>query len=253
MKTQTRSIIVFWISLLFITSCNLPRLQQQVTPIPSSTSSPVIITNTVAQQATISETPSVTPTTAQPTTPPPAITVVIVGDLGKGAIHGKVTDSTTGAPIAGAKVTCWHSSYTSTTLCNISVVTAQDGTYIFPESFFHDTDRVQLEVQAQGYVTQTIKLNFLVSPWLQMNFALAPAAVTQPPQAMCTQPACGPYESLFCPGGTCPGGCGYICATPAAICTPPLCAIGTSEVYYCKSGVCPGGCGTTCATYTPAP
>jgi hypothetical protein len=252
MKTQTRSIIVFWISLLLITACNLPRLQQEVAPTPSSTSSP-IITNTSAQQATFSETPSVTPVIA-PTTPPPAITVVIVaGDLGKGSIHGKVIDSTTGAPIAGAKVTCQHSSYTSTTLCNTSVVTAQDGTYVFPESFFHDTDRVQLEVQAQGYVTQTLKVNFLVSPWLNEDFALAPVVVTNPPQIMCTQPACRPYEALFCPQGNCPGGCGYVCATPAAICTPPLCAIGTSEVYTCKSGVCPGGCGTTCATFTPAP
>jgi len=36
------------------------------------------------------------------------------------------------------------------------------------------------------------------------------------------------------------------------MCTPPLCAIGTSEVYYC-SETCPNGCGTTCATYTPSP
>jgi hypothetical protein len=36
------------------------------------------------------------------------------------------------------------------------------------------------------------------------------------------------------------------------MCTPPLCAIGTSEVYYC-SETCPNGCGTTCATYTPTP
>jgi len=36
------------------------------------------------------------------------------------------------------------------------------------------------------------------------------------------------------------------------MCTPPLCAIGTNEVYYC-SETCPNGCGTTCATYTPTP
>jgi hypothetical protein len=40
--------------------------------------------------------------------------------------------------------------------------------------------------------------------------------------------------------------------TPYIQCTPPVCAIGTSEVYYCPGG-CPGGCGTTCATYTPTP
>jgi hypothetical protein len=36
------------------------------------------------------------------------------------------------------------------------------------------------------------------------------------------------------------------------VCTPPPCAISTTEIYYCP-GVCPGGCGTTCATYTPIP
>jgi poly-gamma-glutamate capsule biosynthesis protein CapA/YwtB (metallophosphatase superfamily) len=41
-------------------------------------------------------------------------------------------------------------------------------------------------------------------------------------------------------------------ATFMAVCTPPRCAIGTTETYYCP-GVCPAGCGTTCATYTPTP
>jgi hypothetical protein len=42
-------------------------------------------------------------------------------------------------------------------------------------------------------------------------------------------------------------------ATFMVLCTPPPCAIGTSEVYTCTGGVCPGGCGTTCATYTRTP
>jgi hypothetical protein len=41
-------------------------------------------------------------------------------------------------------------------------------------------------------------------------------------------------------------------ATFMVVCTPPACAIGTSEAYYCP-GICNGGCGTTCATYTPTP
>ena len=36
------------------------------------------------------------------------------------------------------------------------------------------------------------------------------------------------------------------------MCTPPLCAIGTSEAYFCAA-TCPNGFGTTCATYTPSP
>jgi hypothetical protein len=96
-----------------------------------------------------------------PVTPTPTLETVtptatyIVGDLGWGSIYGKVTDATTGQPIVGATVTCSHSSYTSPTTCNASTVTTQDGTYAFPDVFFHDTDRVRLEVRLQGYVTQT--------------------------------------------------------------------------------------------------
>ena len=50
---------------------------------------------------------------------------------------------------------------------------------------------------------------------------------------------------------------GLLPATPTPTffpqCTPPVCAIGTSETYHCPGGDCPGGCGTTCATYTPTP
>jgi hypothetical protein len=38
--------------------------------------------------------------------------------------------------------------------------------------------------------------------------------------------------------------------TPMPVCTPPLCR--TDEAYYCP-GTCPGGCGTICATRTPGP
>jgi hypothetical protein len=175
----------------------------------------------------------------------------MVGDLGWGKIYGEVTDAATGLPIVGATVTCSHYSYTSPATCNASTLTDQDGIFTFLNIFFHDTDRIQLEVRMQGYVTQTLNVDFLISPWLQSDFALV-AETGIPPAVVCTAPACGPYESLVCSAGDCTGGCGLICATPAAICTPPVCAIGTSEVYYC-AGTCPAGCGTTCATYTPTP
>jgi hypothetical protein len=242
MKEKFIFIFVTLLSLAAAASCNLPSLNGTPTPIPSQILTPNI-KNTATIQPIISETPS----------PNAIITnTVVVGDLGWGTIYGKVIDATNGAPVIGATITCRHSSYTSTATCNTSTVTAKDGTYAFPKSYFHDTDRVQLEVQAQGYVTQTFNVNFLVSPWLKADFALVAVISTEPPQVMCTHPTCGPYDSLACPQGNCPNGCGYICITPAAICTPPLCAIGTSEVYYCN-GVCPGGCGTTCATFTPLP
>lgn len=196
-------------------------------------------------------TPTIEVSTTEPATSL-ATSTFLVGDLGWGAIHGTVTDAASGLPIANATVTCRHSSYTSPSLCNTSTVTDKDGKYTFAQNFFHDTDRVQLEVQAQGYVTQSMEVNFLTSPWLNADFTLISADTNQQPEVTCTQPACAPYEALMCSQGDCPNGCGYVCATPAAICTPPICAIGVNEVYYC-SGVCPGGCGTTCATITPSP
>jgi hypothetical protein len=242
MKTKFFFLFVTLLSLVIMASCNLPDLNATPTPTSSPTMTPSI-KNTAIIETTISETPS------------PIVIITntfVVGDLGWGVIHGKVTDARTGAPIAGAKVTCWHSSYTSSALCNSSVVTAEDGTYAFPENFFHDTDRIQLEVESQGYTKQTINVNFFTSPWLNADFALVPTISTEPPQVMCTKPSCGPYDSLICPQEDCINGCGYVCITPVMICTPPLCAIGVSEVYYCP-GVCPAGCGTICATFTPAP
>jgi hypothetical protein len=244
MNAKTKIIFLLETLLTFALaiSCNLP--WQTAAP-----------TSTLTQTPEMKKTATLPPTVSETPTPPVVITITItktaiVGDLGWGTIHGRVTNAATGEPIVGARVACQHSSYTSTALCNSSVVTAEDGTYAFPESFFHDTDRVQLEVQAQGYTTQITNVNFFASPWLNANFALVPV---ETPQAVCTQPACGPYEALVCPQGNCMGGCGYICVTPAAICTPPVCAIGTSEVYYCPGGGCAGGCGTTCATFTPSP
>ena len=204
--------------------------------------------------------PSPTPPTPEPIftllfTPTLATAIptnTIIGNLGWGSIYGKVTDARTGSPIAGVTVICRHYSYTSPATCNTSTVTEADGTYTFPDIYFHDTDHVWLEVKTQGYVTQVVLIDFFTRPELNKDFVLVPGTDTALPILACTPPACGPYESLFCPAGECPGGCGMACATPAAICTPPLCAIGTNEVYFCE-GICPGGCGTTCATFTPAP
>jgi hypothetical protein len=233
MKAKIIFLLILLLGLSVLVSCNLPG---RITP----TDFP-IIKNTTTAGARITETPS-----------PTVTTTFIPGDLGSGTVHGKITDANTGAPIVGAKVTCWHTSYVPHTLCNVSILTGNDGEFIFSDIYFHDTDHMQVKVEAPGYVTQTIDAKFFTMPTLLVDFALVPDISTEPPQVMCSQPACRPYEALACPQGNCINGCGYICITPAAICTPPACAIGTSEVYYCE-GVCPGGCGTTCATFTPAP
>ena len=234
MKAKTIPLLVLLLCLSILVSCNLPG--RQVTP----TDAP-IIKNTTTAGARLTETPS-----------PTVTTTFIPGDLGWGTIHGKVTDANTGTPIVGAKVTCWHFSYVPRALCNTSALTGENGEFVFADIYFHDTDHIQVKVEAATYVTQTFDGKFFTLPTLLADFALVPDIGTEPPQVTCTQPACGPYEALACPQGNCTNDCGYVCVTPAAICTPPVCAIGTSEVYYCD-GVCPGGCGTTCATFTPEP
>ena len=221
---KTNSLLLFLFSLLLIAACNLGKILS--TPIP-----------------TASDTPSPVITPLASTTPFP-----LAGDLGWGAVYGKVTDAVSGAPILNAKITCEHSSYTSPARCQGDTFTNKDGNYYFTNIFFHDTDKIHLRVSASGYEPKEFEQSFFIFPELISDFALSPTASI----ITCTQPSCGPYDALVCPQGDCPNGCGYVCITPAAICTPPLCAIGTSEVYYC-SGICPGGCGTTCATFTPAP
>ncbi len=191
MKTKTIFLFVTLLSFVIVSSCSLPGLNGT----PTATSSPTFtpsIKNTATAGATISETPSLTPIVTN---------TFIVGDLGWGTIYGKVTDATTGAPIVGATVTCWHYSYTSTALCNTNLLTDEEGKFVFTDIYFHDTDYIQLKVESTGYITQTINAKFFTTPWLIADFALVPAISTEPPQVMCTQPACRPYESLFCPQG----------------------------------------------------
>lgn len=41
-------------------------------------------------------------------------------------------------------------------------------------------------------------------------------AATESPVLMCTPPACAPGETLACPSGDCPGGCGTVCTAASA-------------------------------------
>jgi carboxypeptidase family protein len=94
------------------------------------------------------------------------------GDLGWGFVHGKITDATTGAPIAGATVTCDHHSYTSPVLCSGTATTNADGIFIFGKVFFHDTDTIHLTVQAQGYQAQEVTQSSFTTADMESNIAL---------------------------------------------------------------------------------
>jgi len=97
---------------------------------------------------------------------------LIPGDLGWGKIHGRIIDAATGAPIAGAIVTCSHSSYTSPVTCSGSTTTNADGIYIFGNVFFHDTDTIHLNFEAERYQTQEITQSAFTMADMETDIAM---------------------------------------------------------------------------------
>jgi hypothetical protein len=218
------------VSLLFFVSCAPVAVPATRTPIPTTTFTPAysltltaaavtaasVDETEAAMTAAMGETLSLTPSN----TPPAGMTVVPVpGDLGWGAVHGKIVDGTTNLPIEGATIKCEQFSYTSPSLCNAVAITNADGIYSFVPVFFHDTDRITLFVEAPGYAPLHFEQSFFTQPDFHADLGLFPPTGDTPtstPFLMCTPPAC-PNGVLVCgdPAG-CPGGCGTICllATP---------------------------------------
>ena len=190
MKIKSRSTFLFCaasLSLLFLASCR-----------------PVVLVGT--------------PSPTSSNTPPVEGTAIpIPGDLGWGAVHGKIVDGVTSLPIEEAMVKCEHSSYTSPSLCKGVTTTNGDGMYSFESVFFHDTDRITLLVEAHGYTPLRFEQSFFTQPDFRADLKLFPATDDTPsptPFLMCTPPPCsGGGFACGDPNG-CPGGCGTICLTP---------------------------------------
>jgi carboxypeptidase family protein len=121
--------------------------------------------------ASSTETPSVNIITPSPV----EATAPIPGDLGFGKISGKVTDSVSGAPIAGATVACKHFSYTSkeSDRCNRNTTTDQNGSFLFEKVFFHDTDTITLIVEASRYKPVSLKYASFTQPVLEADIQLS--------------------------------------------------------------------------------
>jgi len=94
------------------------------------------------------------------------------GDLGLGLVHGRITDIATGAPISNASVTCSHHAYRPVSACSGTVLTNANGEYTFNNVFFHDTDTIEVTVQATGYDTLTVGSNAFTFNDYEANVAL---------------------------------------------------------------------------------
>ncbi|HMB24172.1 MAG: hypothetical protein ACM33V_04460, partial [Chloroflexota bacterium] len=179
-------------------------------PLTSTPSSlPFIETPTVMMDITSAAVHTSTPSTGMTITP-------LVGDLGWGSVHGKVTDGVANLSIAGAVVKCEHISYNSYPHCNGTTTANEEGEYAFGHVFFHDTDRIILIVEVPGYEPLRLEKSFFTQPDFQADLSLVPpTGNTLTPTAflMCTAPAC-PGGKLVCgKADGCLGGCGTICVT----------------------------------------
>lgn len=67
----------------------------------------------------------------------------------RGVVYADAIQS--GNALAGASVTLGQFSYCSPTSGQHQTITGHDGTFEFGEVFFHDTDRIWIEVEAEGY------------------------------------------------------------------------------------------------------
>jgi len=167
--------------LSLVTSCTFS------TDIPAPTLSPDIVLLATAQASVR-------------TTSSPMPTMTVDNVLGWGSVQGKITDIATGEPIVGAKITCRQYSVTSRALCDDSVLSAADGTYLFPDVFFLASDYFEVMVEAPGYQTQTVYVNSIETALPVVDLRLVPILGTGTPQTMtCTLRGCVTFTPVVTP------------------------------------------------------
>ena len=134
------------------------------TPGPSLT---ITRTSTQSLTPTVTLTRTITPTTTG--------TLGSMGWLGYGTVNGKVTDAITGAPIAGALVTCNHGGGFSplSERCTGTRTTGADGTYLFDHVLFYSTDTISMQADAAGHGSiGFVSQSLFTTPNLTVNFAM---------------------------------------------------------------------------------
>jgi hypothetical protein len=101
-------------------------------------------------------TPTIMPTLADRSTPTPTATPDPCTGWRCG-VNGVVyaDEVRSGKELAGASLTLIHSSYCSPTRGEYRTETGPDGTFEFGEVFFHDTDRIRIQIESAGYEPTT--------------------------------------------------------------------------------------------------
>ena len=77
--------------------------------------------------------------------------MLFVGDMGWAALGGQVVDAQTGLPIPGAAVRLLGHSYMRT-IPDQTMLTDQEGRFVFYPVFLHDTDGIRVMVESAGYL-----------------------------------------------------------------------------------------------------
>jgi hypothetical protein len=111
---------------------------------------------TPTPQDTTTSAGSPTPTFADTAKPEPSPSVTATPDPCTGwwcTVAGAVYANTAavGNELDGATVTLHHFSYCSPTSGERQMTTGNDGVFEFGEVFLHDTDRIRIEVESEGY------------------------------------------------------------------------------------------------------
>jgi hypothetical protein len=199
MQTPPRFFPFLLIALFLLAACTAPATLTP--PIPATPTPPPTLTPACPPGVNCS--PPILTLTAARYTP-------ASGDLGWGQVRGRVIDTISGAPIAGAAVTCTHRSNHPLALCTGAIQTGPDGSFVFSPVFFQTTDYIQLSASHAHYGSTGLIQEHFTHPSLIASFSLPLIDLT--PKPCCTAPACRSNEVYSCPG-VCPCGCGTTCAT----------------------------------------
>jgi hypothetical protein len=144
-RTISQRVSAFILLMPLLAACSTS--QAPPTPAPEITPTPRDTTpSTSTPTPTLATTPKTEPSPSVTATPDPCTgwwcTIT-------GAVYANA--ATAGNELEGATVTLHHFSYCSPTSGERQMTTGSDGVFEFGEVFLHDTDRIRIQVESEGY------------------------------------------------------------------------------------------------------